>query len=255
MTGGRTFRRRACAAAFALVFLAAPERARAENAVSSPNLSGFWAPNWTVESAPEAEDLLAKLPEGAVLLDDVGAKEYGPGRFGGLKVKPEALAIANRWTPDEELKPGYNCRVPSIVYAMQGPFPMEIHQGRDMVAIKLELFDLVRLVFLDGRDHPPEDAPHSKTGHSTGRFEGDALIVDTTHLSPATITNNGLEHGARVHVIEWFRLSRDGNTLYATQYFEDPDTLDTPGARMMSWRRMPGRYVFPYECDPFAYVE
>lgn len=114
---------------------------------------------------------------------------------------------------------------------------------------------MIRVVFMDGRDHPPADAPHSKAGHSIGHWDGDTLVVDTTHLSAATITNNGLSHGDNAHVVERFALSDDGQTLWATQVFDDPDTLKNKGARIMAWRYVPQEHVFPYECDPFTYQE
>ena len=103
---------------------------------------------------------------------------------------------------------------------------------------------------MDGRPHPPADAPHSKTGHSIGRWEGDDLIVDTTHLAPATITNNGLNHSDKVHMIERYRLSPDHKMLMATEWFEDREVLDNNGARYIQWTAKPGSYVYPYDCDP-----
>jgi len=212
-----------------------------------PDLSGFWDLSRT--QRPDA-GLVAKLPANTVLLEDTGATEFPPGEFGGLKVKPDALAAAHRWKPEDDMTVSRACQPPSIVYATQGPFPFEIHQGTDLIVFKYEYFDLVRIIFMDGRPHPPADAPHSKVGHSVGRWEGDELVVDTTHLSAATITNNGLSHSDRVHVVERFKLSPDGGTLMSTMWFEDPEVLENRGARYIEWTRKPGEYVYPYECDP-----
>jgi hypothetical protein len=132
---------------------------------------------------------------------------------------------------------------------MQGPFPMEIYQGTELIVMKLEYYDMVRIIFMDGRK-PPPDAPHSKTGYSVGHWEGSTLVVETTHLEAATITNNGLSHSEDVRVIERFRLGEDGQTLLSTQQFEDPQVLDAPGARFIAWKRKPGHFVNPYDCDP-----
>ena len=126
---------------------------------------------------------------------------------------------------------------------------MEIHQGTEFIIFKYEYFDLVRIVFMDGRAHPPEDAPHSKVGHSIGRWEGDELVVDTTHLLPATITNNGLDHSDKARVIERFKLSPDRKMLLSTLEFEDPEVLDNRGARFIAWSSEPGA-VYAYDCDP-----
>ena len=87
-------------------------------------------------------------------------------------------------------------------------------------------------------------------GHSIGRWDGAELVVDTTHLESATITNNGLSHGEQAHVVERFKLSADGQTLLSTQVFDDPETLDNTGARFIAWRKKPGEYIYPYDCDP-----
>ena len=62
-------------------------------------------------------------------------------------------------------------------------------------------------------------------------------MVDTIHVKEATITNNGLEHSDRVHVIERFKLSADGKKLLATQEFEDPVMLKNKGIRFITWNQ------------------
>jgi hypothetical protein len=108
---------------------------------------------------------------------------------------------------------------------------------------------------MDGRDHPPADAPHSKMGFSTGHWDGDELVVETTHIAPSTITNNGLDHSERIRMVERYKLSGDGSRLAATQWFEDPLVLENHGARFIAWDKQPGQYVLPYECDPSFALE
>lgn len=212
-----------------------------------PDLSGFWELDARVPPDPE---LMALIAPNTAVIDDTGAVELPLGDFGGLEVKPEALEAALAWNPEDDMTVSNACRRPSIVYATQGPFPMEIHQAEELIVFKMEYYDMVRIVFMDGRPHPGPEAPHSKTGFSTGRWEGSTLVVETTHLEPATITNNGLEHSDQVRVIERFRLSEDGNTLLSTMEFEDPQVLENRGARFIAWRKRPGEYVYPYDCDP-----
>jgi hypothetical protein len=142
------------------------------------------------------------------------------------------------------------CAAPSIIYTEQGPFPFEIFQTPQLIVFKYEYFDQVRLIFMDGRSHLPDDAPHSKVGDSIGHWEGDELVIDTTHFEEATITNNGLNHSDNVHLVERYRLGADGKTLIATQWFEDPEVLDNNGARLIQWKKFPGQHVYPYDCDP-----
>ncbi len=131
---------------------------------------------------------------------------------------------------------------------MQGPFPIEIFQSSAFIVIKLEYYDMVRMIFLDGRQ-PESDYPDSKVGFSTGHWEGATLVVETTHLEAATLTNNGLDHTNKVQVVERFKLGADGSLL-STQEFADPEVLDNRGVRFIAWRKQAGQHVFPYECDP-----
>ncbi|HEY6507166.1 MAG TPA: hypothetical protein VIY56_04085 [Vicinamibacterales bacterium] len=212
-----------------------------------PDLAGYWAAGRAFRAADKDP---APLPANTVLLTDAGAPELAPGNFGGLKVKPAALAAALKWKPSDEMTLAKACQPPSLVYTMQGPFPMEIDQATELIVMRLEYYDLFRVIYLDGRGHPPADAPHSKMGHSIGRWEGATLVVDTTHVAASTITNNGLDHGENVHFVERFWLSADGKTLMARQEFEDSDVIENRGARLMAWDRQPGERIYPYECDP-----
>lgn len=219
-----------------------------------PDLSGFWTLSG---GQPKAGDpaLIAKLPPNTVVIADTGIAEFPSGEYGGLKPKPEALAKAKQWKPEDEMTLARVCAAPSLVYAIQGPFAFEIYQTKELIVFKYEYFDQVRIVFMDGRKHPPEDAPHSKVGHSVGHWDGNELVIDTTHFSPATITNNGLDHSDKIHTVERYKLSADGKTLMATQWFEDKETLDNNGARFIEWTKKPGEYVYPYDCDPSLAVQ
>jgi hypothetical protein len=231
----------------AAVLALAPLSAAWAAGAAHPNFNGYW----DLARAPVVDPVLEpKIAPNTVILQDTGPPEYPAGVYGGLKLKPAAAAVAKAWKPTDDMTLSKACAPPSIVYAMQGPFPIEIFQGTEFIIIKLEYFDMVRIVFMDGRGHLPKDAPHTKVGDSIGHWEGDILVVDTDHLEAATITNNGLYHSDNVHVIERYRLSADGKSLLSTQEFEDPDTLDNRGARWITWVRKPGEYIYPYECDP-----
>lgn len=240
-------RRRQAVAAVAAAFAALAPSAWA-GAATPPDLSGFWSSS--PKQHPFDPGLMAKLPPNTGIVDDSGFAEFPQGEYGGLKPKPDALAAARKWKPADEMTVARTCAAPSIVYAIQGPFPFEIYQTPTLIVFKYEYFDQVRLIFMDGRAHPGADAPHSKTGHSIGHWEGDELVIDTTHLAAATITNNGLNHDDHIHMIERYKLSPDRKMLMATEWFEDPQVLDNNGARYIQWISKPGSYVNPYDCDP-----
>jgi len=210
-----------------------------------PDFSGFWNLDAHI---PRDAQLMSKVAPNTAFLDDTGPTEFPAGNYGGLKLKPAALQAASKWNIYDQFTPENACKPPSIIYAMQGPFPIEIFESDAFIVMKLEYYDMVRIIFLDGRK-PDSDYPDSKVGFSSGHWEGSTLVVDTTHLEPATLTNNGLDHTNHVHVLERFRLGPDGRTLLSTQEFEDPQVLENRGVRFIAWRKQAG-HVYPYECDP-----
>jgi hypothetical protein len=231
----------------ALALLAAASQFAGAAQPAKVDLSGFW--NLAREKVKPDPDLMRRVAPNTAVLEDTGAAEFGSMEFGGLKLKPASLERARSWKPADDMTVSTACRIPSIVYATQGPFPMEIFQGTEMIVIRMEYFDMARVIFMDGRPAQGPKEPHTKTGFSRGRWEGDVLVVETTHLKEATITNNGLEHSDKIRVIERFKLSPDRKQLWATQEFEDPEVLDNRGVRFIAWTRGDD-HVHAYDCDP-----
>jgi hypothetical protein len=141
-----------------------------------PDFSGFWNLDLKV---PRDESLMRQVAPDTAFIDDTGPKELPAGDFGGLKLKPAALAAVGKWNPYAQLTTENACKAPSIIYAMQGPFPIEIFQSDRFMVIKLEYYDMVRMIFMDGR-RPETDYPDSKEGFSLGHWEGSTLVVETT---------------------------------------------------------------------------
>lgn len=233
--------------------LAASTAASPAAAQDHPDLSGFWGPDF--EAAERPDDLMAKLPGGVGMVEDTGIAEFPRNEFGELVLTPGALDHAAQWQPEDDMALDRVCLPPSIVYALQGPFPFEVHQTDEIIVIQYEYFDQTRLVFMDGRGAPGDDFPHSKMGHSTGHWDGDDLVIETTHIAASTITNNGLDHTDDIVMRERYRLGEDGTRLLATQWFSDPAVIENDGARFISWTKREGEHVYPYECDPSFALE
>jgi len=223
--------------------------------IAQPDLSGYWMisfgaipPNRPASAFEQS--LIDLMPPGTRLLADSGLVEFPPGNFGGLEVSPEAAARAAQYDVEVQRNVSTTCRPPSIAYSMQGPFPVEIFQGRDLIVIKMEYFDVVRIISLNDTSDP-ESWPHSVAGHSTGHWEGDTLVVDTTRIQSSTFLNNGLDHSDDLHILEHFRLSPDGKTLGILQEYEDPAIFKGRAARLIPLDRgAAGEHVYPYDCDP-----
>ena len=215
-------------------------------------IAGFW--NMSFGAAPPRRPptpaeaaLMAYFPEDVVVLGDAGVTEFDPGEYGGLDIHADLIEAARDYDPYAQTTVALTCKPPGLIYSMQGPFPMEIFEGRDMIVVRLEYFDLVRVIFMNETAHPA-NWPHSQTGHSFGRWDGDTLVVDTARLIGGTLFNNGVEYTEDVHLIERFRLA-DENTLVITQEFRDPGSFDGTAARVLSFNRGDD-HVYPYDCDP-----
>ena len=77
-----------------------------------------------------------------------------------------------------------------------------------------------RTIWLDGRPHPPEEAPHTWMGFSTGEWQGRVLTVDTTHIKQGWHRRNGVPMSAKATMTEYF--FRHGNVLTQLSITEDP---------------------------------
>jgi hypothetical protein len=100
--------------------------------------------------------------------------------------------------------------------------------------IRMELKDVERTVHLDVASH--DGVPVSPQGHSIGRSEGEALVVDTARFSEHTMGNtHRVPSGPGKHLIERFRLNSDGSSLTYRFELEDPEYFSTPVVGEVEW--------------------
>lgn len=108
----------------------------------------------------DADPVQSRLvPAGTAVMRDTGAAESGLTEFGGLKRKPAARAKA--WDPKQGMTVSSACLIPSIVYALQGLFPIEIYQGTEVIVMCLGFMDMARVFLLGDRPEWPANAPHT----------------------------------------------------------------------------------------------
>ena len=133
----------------------------------------------------------------------------------------------------------------------------QILQSRDMVVISHELMHDVRMIYLDGRAHPPAGIGYL-AGHSRGHWEGDTLVVDTTNFTdqtnfrgPPATTRQEISHTRTLHVVERFTRT-DANTIRYQFTAEDPATWTRSWSGEMSIRSMEGP-IYEYACHEGNY--
>ncbi|MCH8268702.1 MAG: hypothetical protein O7A06_01805 [Acidobacteria bacterium] len=106
------------------------------------------------------------------------------------------------------------------------------------VLILFEWDTLVRRIHMDGREHP-ENWPFGWMGHSTGRWDGDTLVVDTVGLNDRTwLDRAGTPHSDQLHVVERFRRVNP-DTLEIEFLFDDPKAFTKPWGAKKVYRPGP----------------
>ena len=85
-------------------------------------------------------------------------------------------------------------------------------------------------------------------GFSTGRFVGQALEVQTTHLKQGWLRRNGLPESDQATMVEFF--VRHGDHLTHTSVISDPVYLAEPEIRSTDFARQPiDHQTWLFACD------
>lgn len=94
-----------------------------------------------------------------------------------------------------------------------------------------------RIVWLDGRPHPPAWGERTWQGFSTGRWNGNVLTVTTTHMKTTMINRNGTVVSLKGVMTEHF--IRHGDHLSVIQIVDDPAYYEEPLIRTLDFIRNP----------------
>jgi len=122
---------------------------------------------------------------------------------------------------------------------------LQIVQSPTTVAISHEMIHEARLIPLDGRAQVGGGL-RAYMGYSTGRWEGDTLVVTTTGFTDKTAVA-GNRHTEGLHIVE--RITRAGDdTIVYEATVTDPNTWVAPWKVVLPLGTQPGYRVFPYEC-------
>jgi hypothetical protein len=147
--------------------------------------------------------------------------------------------------------PGGHCLGTGMPGSMlgSGGYPMEIHQRPEQIIIVYEAHNEVRRVYLGHRIVPDADRIPGRNGHSSGRWEGDTLVVETTHLIEQV--DQAYAHSDQARIVERYRLTTGANgakVLVAEMTMTDPGFLTKPFTAEKKWAQVPNGHLLPYEC-------
>ena len=159
---------------------------------------------------------------------------YSPSRFGNLGrpiYKPQywdKVQELDMWTNKND--PVMTCQPLGV--PREGP-PRRIYQTAKDVTFLYTGGDAgggygeYRVVPTDGRKHDPNRQETNYLGYTVGRWEGDALVLDSINFVDTTwFGRGGFFHSDKMHVIE--RFTRQGDALLYDVTVEDPDVLAEP---------------------------
>ena len=200
------------------------------------SLVGDWGPRYH-------EDALDRIP--------------GPelGDYTGLPINDAGRQFADSWSASRLTLPEHQCKVHVVTYIFHGPLAWRIWEEKDLitqqvVAIKqfANTYEQERTIWMDGRPHPPDFAPHTWMGFSTGRWEGDVLVVETTHVKSEWYRRNGVANSDKATMVEHY--IRHGNRLTHVTVVTDPVFLSEPLFRTRDFilqDRSQGNWLWPCE--------
>ena len=192
-------------------------------------------------------------------------------------VRPDAGEFSGTWTATQELdfrkysmaltdagkewlesylpyydQPDVRCASIGLPALATYTFPFEIIASPKRLTFIYEYQSRVRRIWLDGRQ-PSELMPPSRMGHSTGRWEGSTLVVETTLLDKTVRDFRGELISENARIEERYSLSEDRNTLSAVITVHDPENYLRPPVRRRQWTRNDDAEIFPYTCDPDSF--
>jgi hypothetical protein len=133
-----------------------------------------------------------------------------------------------------------------------GGYPMEIIQRPEQITVIYEAHAEVRRIYFGDRNAPEADRVPGRNGYSSGRWEGDTLVVETNNLVDQVDQRN-TSHSDQATIVE--RYSFDGKDAQGRQILKaemtmtDPVFYTAPVKITKRWAKVPNGRVLPYECQ------
>ena len=207
-----------------------------------------------------AATLLATLPLTATAdvqsLNGIWVREWSPQQGGPpAGARPQLTAAALEVAEAYDLlldDPGFECSPSSLSRLWAEPAtPLEIDLTDNRVIFRHEYMDVVRTMYLDGRERPT-DLPSRVLGHAIGWLEDATLVIDSRGFSASVLsTVRGYPQTGSLHTIERLTPDDDGNRFQLEITFADPATFVTPWQSRLSFIRAPeGQLPLEYGCSP-----
>ena len=188
------------------------------------------------------------------------ALERGPGPYAvdytGLPLNEEGRARALAYSANQMSMIERQCALYSQAYLALGPFGLTIWNEThpvtgDTVAIVIGAWEdrAPLTIWMDGRPHPSANAARTRSGFTTGEWQGETLVTRTTHMKTNQLRRNGAPVSDEAELTMHFL--RHGNLLTVLSTLEDPIYLTEPYVLSKTYElgTAPGRPMGP-PCQP-----
>jgi hypothetical protein len=183
---------------------------------------------------------------------DVGATVPG-----GLPFTPSAADLKKkRMATDNKDNPDANCLPMGITQFHMQPQPRKIVQTPSLIVILYEANYGLRYIYMDGRRLPPPGEPQPFWyGYSVGRWEGDALVVETNNVRGAEespydgwLDVRGSPYSDQAKFVERFRRPVFGK-LEIDVTVDDPKSYTKPFTVRINQRLLPDEEPIEFVCN------
>jgi hypothetical protein len=168
-----------------------------------------------------------------------------------LTARAKALVAAF----DEVTAPKYDCSPATLPIIFGDPYQIKIEQLPDRVNLSYEKDDVRRTVWLDGHGHQrPKFGQLFVHGYSTGRYEGNTFVVETSRFTydPEGFAGDALNAPSSTQKWLTERYTLNGDVLRMELTAEDPVFLLQPFTYSMEWRKTDEPFSTGWDCDPEA---
>jgi len=210
-----------------------------------PDFSGVWKAEPTPLS--EIEQVVPHF--GDIQIDERDTSKYILSVLWGLKPEEEPMtsegaSIMRRYRPENAAH--FNCLPAGSPFAMFIA-PFKILQTSAEMIVVFELHDPPRQIYLDARPLPKDPEP-SWMGYSSGKWQGDTLVVDTVGFNgKAALDGFGHPRSESMHITERFH-RRDFGYLDVEMTFDDPKYYTRPFKVKSGFRLLPDTDILEYVC-------
>jgi hypothetical protein len=155
--------------------------------------------------------------------------------------------------------PGAHC-VPTGVpgaLLLGGGYPMEFIQRPEQITIIYEAHTEVRRIYMSGPKVDPADLIPSRDGYSTGHWDGDTLVVETSGLKESV--DQLTAHSEDAKLIERYSLGKDVASgtplLTADVTIIDPRFYTRPVSFQRVWAPLNNGRMMAYDCTEPAWED